>query len=167
MASAKRSLGQRAGGHQHRVASRSMSGAPRSRRTVIFGCSPPSPVTAGGEDLPVHCQRAAGRHAGGLGRLQQVAAQQLHFRLEQAGGRVRAARPSANWSRSARQSRRFYGRGKTCAGFCSYRSTGAAAAGQLQRGLAPRQAGADDTLTVHGLLRYGFGVIPALRTSCR
>ena len=39
----------------------------------------------GAEGVPVHGQRAARCHAGGLGGLEQMAAQQLHLGLEQTG----------------------------------------------------------------------------------
>ena len=133
-------LGQRAAGDEHGCAlvqRRDLLAPDRDVGVVFhhFG-------HGGGKHIAVHGQRTAGRHAGGLGRLQQVAAHHLHFQLEQAGGRVRALCFQRIGADQLGKAGTFMS-GRKLARFLFVQVHLHTGVCQPQRGFAPRQTGTD------------------------
>ena len=145
MASAKAPVGQRAGGYEHEGAFVESGHLALTCTVMIRVAFRTISVIGGGEDIPVHCQRTAGRHAGGLlgTAYSRWLPSHLHFQLEQAG------RQSPGGSALQRIGADQLGKAGTFMGgrklarflFVQvYLHTGVR---QPQRGFAPRQTGTD------------------------
>ena len=108
----QRTLSQRAAGNEHRCAlvQRRDLLAPDRNVGVIFHHF----GHGGGKHIAVHGQRTARRHAGGLGRVQQMAAQQLHLDFQKARCGVGALGLQRVRADQLRKARAFMGRGIFC-----------------------------------------------------
>ena len=149
----QRALGERPGGRQHqRVRLGFAHGLRLARAQRDIGVSLHKRRHAGGKGLAVHSQRAARRHAAALGHGQQCAAQQFHFRLQQAGGGIQPVGLEGIGAHKLREIRVFMRGGKFMR-LLLPQFHGVAAAREIQRGLASREARAQDP-DVHALTPF-------------
>ena len=113
--------------------------------------------------ITVNGQRAARRHAGDLGRVQQMAAHHLHFDFQQAGRGIRALGLQRVRADQLRKARAFMGRGIFCRLLLVQLDLHAAIR-QPECRLAPGQTGTNDfqlhTCPLSGSpLRGGFKAV--------
>ena len=146
-------VGQRAGGHQN--------------GGTLVDVLHPLPVDGdvltrfhhaghfGAEGVAVHGQRTAGRHAGHLGSVQQLAAHAAHFFLEQTGGRIQPLRFQAVGADQLGKTLAFVG-GRKMHGLLFVQVHLHALACQPEGGFAARQTGTQhgNFVLIHILLSF-------------